>query len=170
MGKGPRNPPFSAAWWKRRAAEIVGSILLVLGVLAIFLPGPGLLTTFAGLALLSTSFDWADRLMHPIKARAFQLAFHSVDTWPRIIMSVMGSFMMMSVGILWGLDFAVPGWWPIDDGWWLFGGWATGVTIMVSGAFALGLIIYSFIQFRLRGHLLPDEYRPDNRSVRPRGR
>lgn len=166
MGKGPRNRSFSAAWWKRRAAEVLGSILLVLGVLALFLPGPGLLTTFAGLALLSTSFHWADRLMHPIKARAFQLAFHSVDTWPRIVMSTMGSLLLVAIGILWGMDFAVPGWWPIDEKWWLFGGWGTGVTVMASGAFALGLVIYSFVQFRLRGHLLPDEYRRETRPVR----
>lgn len=160
MGKGPRNRPFSAAWWKRRAAEVIGSILLLLGVLAIFLPGPGLLTTFAGLALLSTSFDWADRLMHPIKAKAFQLAFKSVETWPRIIMSAMGSLFLVAIGILWGMDFAAPAWWPVAERWWLFGGWATGITIMASGAFALGLVVYSFIQFRLRGHLLPAEYKP----------
>ena len=165
MGKGPRNRPFSLAWWKRRAAEILGSLLLILGVLALFLPGPGLLTTFAGLALLSTSFDWADRLMHPIKAKAFQLAFKSVETWPRIGMSLVGSLVLVAIGILWGLDFAAPGWWPIDARWWLFGGWATGITIMASGAFALGLIVYSFIQFRLRGHLLPAEYVPEDRRV-----
>ena len=159
MGKGPKRRRFSAAWWKRLAAEIAGSILLLLGVLAIFLPGPGLLTIFAGLALLSTSFDWADRLMHPIKARAFRLAKEGVQTWLRIAMSLVGSLSIVAVGILWGMDFAAPGWWPIAERWWLIGGWATGITMMASGAFALGLIVYSFVEFRIRGRRLPSEYR-----------
>ncbi len=166
MGKGPKRRRFSAAWWKRLAAEVAGLFLLLLGVLAIFLPGPGLLTIVAGLALLSTSFEWADKLMHPIKARAFRLAKESVQTWPRIAMSVLGGFSLVAVGILWGLDFAAPGWWPIAERWWLFGGWATGITVMASGAFALGLIIYSFVEFRLRGHRLPAEYRVETQQGR----
>lgn len=142
-------------WAKRRAAEVAGSILLVLGVVALFLPGPGLLTIVAGLALLSTSFAWAERLMHPIKARAHKLATEGVQTWPRIALGLMGGLFLVAVGILWGLDFSVPSWWPIAERWWLFGGWTTGVTIMASGAFALGLIIYSFVQFRLRGRRRP---------------
>ena len=165
MGRGPRNRPFSAAWFRRRGAEVVGTILLLLGFLALFLPGPGLLTIVAGLALLSTSFDWADKLMHPAKARAFQLAYESVETWPRIVMSVFFSLGIVAVGILWGMDFAVPAWWPIADRWWLVGGWATGISIMASGVFALGLISYSFVQFRLRGHRLPVEFRPETQPV-----
>ena len=38
---------------KRIVLECVGWVLLVVGVAAIFLPGPGLLCIFAGLALLS---------------------------------------------------------------------------------------------------------------------
>ena len=159
MELGPKRRRFSGAWWKRRAAEVAGSILLLVGVLALFLPGPGLLTMVAGLALLSTSFAWADRLMHPIKAKAFRLAKESVQTWPRIAMSILGSLILVAVGILWGMDFAAPSWWPIGERWWLFGGWATGITIMASGAFALGLIVYSFVQFRVRGHRLPADFK-----------
>ncbi len=166
MEIGPKRRRFSGPWWRRRAAEVVGSLLLVLGVLAIFLPGPGLLTIVAGLALLSTSFTWADKLMHPIKARAFRLAREGVRTWPRITMTALGSFSMVAVGILWGMDFAAPTWWPIAEQWWLFGGWATGITIMASGAFALGLLIYSFVEFRLRGHRLPAEYTLEAESGR----
>lgn len=164
MAKGPRNRPFSAAWFRRRGAEVAGTILLLLGFLALFLPGPGLLTIVAGLALLSTSFDWADNLMHPVKAKAFQLAYESVDTWPRIIMSVIFSCGIIAVGILWGMDFAAPSWWPIAEHWWLVGGWTTGISIMASGTFALGLIGYSFVQFRLRGRRLPVEFRPENET------
>ena len=38
---------------KRIVLEVVGWALLLIGVAALFLPGPGLLCIFAGLALLS---------------------------------------------------------------------------------------------------------------------
>lgn len=147
-----KRPPVqrtSGAWVKRRAAEVAGTLLLILGVLALFLPGPGLLTIVAGLALLSTSFAWAERLMHPIKSRAFHLATEGVQTKKRIFFSIMGGLSMIAVGIVWGLDFPAPSWWPIAESWWLVGGWATGISIMASGTFALGLIVYSYLQFGL---------------------
>ena len=43
---------------------------VVLGVAAIFLPGPGLLGIFAGLALLSQQYEWAERRVEPVRLRA----------------------------------------------------------------------------------------------------
>ena len=80
MGLGPAKRRTSAGWVKRRAIEAAGIALLILGVIALFLPGPGMLTIVAGLALLSTSFSWANKLMHPIKAKAFHLATEGVRT------------------------------------------------------------------------------------------
>lgn len=148
MARTTRKPSTSVAVAKRLAAEIGGYLLLILGVAALFLPGPGLLLTVAGLALLSTQYKWAERLLHPIKERAFRLAARGVQTWPRVVTSVLGGLILVAVGILWGMDFRAPSWWPIDQKWWLFGGWATGVTIIASGGFALALIVYSFLRFR----------------------
>ncbi|MGV8847656.1 PGPGW domain-containing protein [Tessaracoccus sp.] len=135
---------------KRLVIEITGFLLLLVGVAALVLPGPGLLFIAAGLALLSTQYAWADRLLHPLKDRAFHLAAEGVQTWPRIAMSVLGGLSLVTMGILWGMDFPVPTWWPIDARWWLFGGWTTGLTLMSSGALALGLIIYSYRRFSPR--------------------
>ena len=55
---------------KRIVLEVLGWTLLVLGVAAIFLPGPGLLGIFAGLALLSQQYDWAERRVEPVRLRA----------------------------------------------------------------------------------------------------
>ena len=41
-----------------------------------------------------------------------------------------------------------PSWWPVDEKWWLFGGWPPGMTLVLSGMFAIGLIIYSYRKFR----------------------
>lgn len=44
------------------AVSTVGSTLIVIGVVLLFLPGPGLLLIVAGLAVLSIEFLWAERL------------------------------------------------------------------------------------------------------------
>jgi uncharacterized protein (TIGR02611 family) len=48
----------------RIAIGVVGTAVLVLGVLAIPYPGPGWLIVFAGLGLLATEFTWAGRVLH----------------------------------------------------------------------------------------------------------
>lgn len=49
----PRRLPRGAKGWLRRAlAWVLGTLLLVAGLLMLFLPGQGLLTLFAGLSLL----------------------------------------------------------------------------------------------------------------------
>ena len=55
---------------KRIGLEILGWVLLLLGMAAIFLPGPGLLGIFAGLALLSQQYEWAERRVEPVRIRA----------------------------------------------------------------------------------------------------
>jgi uncharacterized protein (TIGR02611 family) len=55
---------------------IIGGIVLLIGILMIFLPGPALLVIPAGLAILATEFTWARRWLH--KGRlAFDKARHS---------------------------------------------------------------------------------------------
>lgn len=54
-----------------RIARITsGSLLLVAGVPLLFLPGPGLLTIAAGLAVLSKDVAWAGRLADKIRQKA----------------------------------------------------------------------------------------------------
>lgn len=49
---------------KKVAIAIVGGVVLIVGVIAIPYPGPGWLIVFAGLGILSTEFEWAQRLLH----------------------------------------------------------------------------------------------------------
>lgn len=42
----------------------VGTILVVVGIALLVLPGPGLLLIAAGLALLARNFTWAEDLLH----------------------------------------------------------------------------------------------------------
>jgi hypothetical protein len=132
---------------KRIVLEGLGWLLLVLGIAAIFLPGPGLLGIFAGLALLSQQYDWAERRVEPVRLRALRGAAEGVETWPRIVASCLGALVLAACGVLWILKPPAPGWWPLGDGWWLPGGVWTGVTQVASAFIALALIVYSYRRF-----------------------
>ena len=132
---------------KRIALEVAGWTLLLVGVVAIPLPGPGLLGVFAGLALLSRQYDWADRRVEPVRLRALRGAAEGVETWPRIVLSCLAAVVLGCVGVFWALAPPVPGWWPLPELFWLPGGLWTGLTQIASAFFALGLLVYSYRRF-----------------------
>ena len=147
---------------KRVVLETLGWVLLVLGVALIFLPGPGLLGIFAGLALLSQQYDWAERRVEPVKVRALIGAAEGVETWTRILLSLAGVAILVACGVVWIKRPDAPDWWPVSDTWWLPGGYWTGVTQIASGAIALALIGYSFRRF----HGKPEAVRELRESIR----
>lgn len=132
---------------RRVAIETLGWILLLLGIAALFLPGPGLLGMFAGLALLSQSYEWAERRVEPVKLRALKGAAEGVQTIPRVLASVAGALAIAACGVLWVASPSPPDWWSLPDAWWLPGGIWTGVTQIASCLIALGLIAYSYRRF-----------------------
>jgi hypothetical protein len=133
---------------RRIGIEVAGWGLVLIGLAAIFLPGPGLLSLFAGLAVLSQQYEWAERRVRPVEIMALKSAAQSVQTWPRILGSVAGALALAAIGVFWGIGTDVPGWWPLRDSWWLIGGWGTGGTLIASSLIALGTIVYSFKRFR----------------------
>jgi len=134
---------------RRVVLETIGWILVVVGVAALVLPGPGLLAIFAGLALLSQQYEWAERRLEPVKEKALKAARESVETTPRIVISTVSAVVLIVAGALWIWDPPAPAWWPLDEGWWLIGGWGTGITQVLSGLIALAMIIYSYRRFRV---------------------
>ncbi|MDO9380776.1 MAG: PGPGW domain-containing protein [Nocardioidaceae bacterium] len=133
---------------RRIALEVLGWVLVVVGIAALVLPGPGLLALFAGLAVLSQQYEWAERRLEPVKRQAFKTAADGVQTWPRIIGSTLGALSLAVIGVVWGLRPDAPGWWPLRESWWLIGGWGTGATLIFSSIAALAMIVYSFRRFR----------------------
>ena len=133
---------------KRLALETLGWVLILAGIAALVLPGPGLLGIFAGLVLLSQQYEWAERRVEPVKEKALQAAAESVATWPRILTSLLAALVLIGAGAVWIWQPPAPGWWKLNDDWWLLGGWATGVTQVASGLIAVAMIIYSYQRFR----------------------
>lgn len=54
---------------KKTAILVVGGTVLIIGIILIPLPGPGLLVTAGGLLILSTEFTWAERQLEKVKQR-----------------------------------------------------------------------------------------------------
>ena len=132
---------------KRIVLEIVGWTLLVVGIAALILPGPGLLMMAGGIVLLSQQYEWAERRVEPIKREAMRGAANSVETWPRIILSSTVIALIAAAGVLWFVGPDVPEWWPVADRWWLPGGKATSISQFGSAALAVGLLVWSYRRF-----------------------
>ena len=135
---------------KRLLLETLGWLLVVGGIAALILPGPGLLMLFAGLVLLSQQYEWAERRVEPVRLRALRGAADSVQTWPRIALSTLAGLVILGLGVLWAIRPPAPEWWPLEASYWLLGGAWTGVTLILSGLLALALLVYSYRRFH--GH------------------
>lgn len=135
---------------KRLVLETVGWLLVIGGIAALVLPGPGLLMLFAGLALLSQQYTWAEKRVEPIKEKALKAAEEGVETTTRITISVIFALVLVAAGVLWIWSPSAPEWWPLHDRWWLAGGIPTGVTQIASGLIAIVMIGYSYRRFRSR--------------------
>ena len=141
---------------KRLVLLVVGWTLVLVGIAALVLPGPGLLLLFAGLVVLSQEYEWAERRLEPVERMAKRAAAEGVETWTRVVLSTLGGLAVVGFGVLWSIDPAVPGWWPLSDFWWLPGAPAAGWTLVLSGLIALGLLAYSVRKYRVRGESVPD--------------
>lgn len=55
---------------KRIAVSAIGLALIVVGLVLLVLPGPGILVVLAGLAVLGTEYAWARRALDETRKRA----------------------------------------------------------------------------------------------------
>lgn len=119
-----------------------GWVLVLVGVAALVLPGPGLLLLLAGLVVLSQEYEWAERRVEPVKEKAFEAAKAGVSTVPRIVLSALSALAVIAAGVFWWMDPEIPEFWIIGPEL-PFGGWPTGSGIVLSGLVALALLVYS---------------------------
>lgn len=96
------------SWFRRTGSEILGWVLIPVGVLLMPLPGPGLLIVVAGVALLSRRYAWAQKLLDPLERRAIEAAKYGVATWPRIVLSFLGGVWLFALGVVWWVSPEIP--------------------------------------------------------------
>lgn len=130
-GNAYRNP------MARAGATVIGGTLVLIGILLLVLPGPGLLLVFAGLLVLAKGIPSVERYIAPVRTRAMDAAEQSVTTKPRIALSILAGLGLMGSGVVWGVVPGLP-----------FGGWATGSSLILSGILLLALLVYSYRRHR----------------------
>lgn len=145
MAQSPRRdplpPPPQHSVLRRVAAALAGSVLLIIGIALLILPGPGLLLILAGLYVLSQGFPMLEKYVDPVAERAMKAAEDSVSTPLRIAGSVLTGLGLIGAGLVWG--FRLFSWLP-------FAGWSTGSSLILSGLILLALLVYSYRQVHAR--------------------
>lgn len=132
---------------RRIVLSTAGVTLLILGIAGLVLPGPGLLIMFAGVAVLSLEFEWAERRVEFVRDKAMEAAEYGVATWPRIIASALGATWVTGIGVVWIINPTIPEIWIFGPKL-PFGGLGTGIALIASGLVAFALLAYSFRRFR----------------------
>ncbi|MGM1060407.1 PGPGW domain-containing protein [Saccharothrix sp. Mg75] len=122
---------------KKVGVVVAGGVLLVVGVLLLVLPGPGLLLVLAGLLLLASEFPALERYVDPVRDRAMKAAEQSVASPLRIAGSVLAGLLLIAAGVVWGVVRSLP-----------FSGWSTGSSLILSGLVLLGLLVWSYRRSR----------------------
>ena len=118
---------------KRVACAVGGGLLVVVGVVLLVLPGPGLLLVLGGLLVLSQGFPKVQRYVDPVRERAMKAAEDSVSSPLRIVFAVGTGLVLIAAGVVWGLRPTLP-----------LGGWATGASLILSGLIVLALLVVSY--------------------------
>jgi uncharacterized protein (TIGR02611 family) len=79
-GQPMQDPPpevRAASGWLRRTrmvgVTLLGGTAVLLGIVMLVLPGPGVLVILAGLALLATEYAWARWLLHRAREKTARL-------------------------------------------------------------------------------------------------
>jgi hypothetical protein len=124
---------------KQVLMAVGGGLVLVVGVLLLVLPGPGLLLVLAGLLMLSSVFPKLNRYVEPVRRRAMRGMEDSVASPLRIAGSASIGVALVAAGLVWALVPSLP-----------FNGWSTGSSLILSGLIVFGLLVWSYLRVRSR--------------------
>lgn len=107
-----RNPALKHTY--RVGVAVVGTIVLVAGIIMIPFPGPGWLVVIAGLAILATEFIWAERLLDFTKrhVKGWMSWVGRQPVWVRVVIGVLTAAFVYGVVVVALRVFGVPPWIP----------------------------------------------------------
>jgi hypothetical protein len=133
------------SWFRRTGSEVLGWVLVAVGLALLVLPGPGMLALVAGIALLAPHYEWARRIFHPLHERAVEAAKEGVSTKGRTMVGVAGVLWLIGLGVVWLIAPPIPvlSLWGLEIGPDLPGGDAAGIGLIASGVAGAALLAYS---------------------------
>jgi uncharacterized protein (TIGR02611 family) len=139
------------SWFERIGLEILGWILIPLGIILMPLPGPGMVVVAGGVALLSRRYVWAQRVRGFVEKRAFDAARYGVATIPRILLSILGGVWLFALGVVWWKGVNIPEFDVLNIGFGpeLPGGRPAAFGLWASALATWALIAYSVKRWRL---------------------
>ena len=143
---------------------MVGWTLVVAGIAALVLPGPGLLMLFGGLAVLSQQYEWAERRLDADQVPRAQGRGRGRRDLAADLAVGAGRLVLIAAGCS-GSGARRPPSGGRSDGWWLPGGVATAITQIGSGLIALALIVYSYRRFHGNPRPSPSSRRRSRRRT-----
>jgi uncharacterized protein (TIGR02611 family) len=111
-----RNRTLDATW--RVGVFVVGAFFVIAGLVMFVAPGPGWLTVILGLAILSTEFEWAHRLLHWTKEKAQAASAKALDPAVRKRNLLIGAAVLVVVVAVcwwWVAAYGLPG--PVASFW-----------------------------------------------------
>lgn len=76
------NPALSAT--TKIVVTVVGSLVILAGVVMMVAPGPGIVGIAIGLAILSTEYEWADRWLAKVKKKAHDARVKAQEMDPKV--------------------------------------------------------------------------------------
>ncbi len=122
--------------------SVVGGLLVVIGLIMMPLPGPGIVVVVAGIGVLAAEYTWARRALEKTKDKAEEAQREAVATPPRTLFTFLGTAVGMAVGVSMFIVEDVP--WPILDSWGdaVWTPWTGGVIIATS-LVAAGIALYT---------------------------
>lgn len=140
---------------RRAAVEAIGWTLVVLGVAALFLPGPGILLLFIGTAFLAQHYVWASRIVDYLEGHAIHASRKGVESWWRLSLGFLGGAVLFVIGLIWAYGPTIG---VHEISLWGFGpyvlgpevpmqGWAIGFALMGSGTIAWLILLESVRRF-----------------------
>jgi Putative transmembrane protein (PGPGW) len=116
---------------KRFATAIIGGSLTLIGIVLLVLPGPGFVLIAAGLAVLAREFTWAARPLDYAKKRAHEGMDIVARSWFFAVADALAGLVLIAAGIV-DIIVGLPLLEVVAD-----------VTLMVSGAFLVGTVVYA---------------------------
>lgn len=83
------------AAFRKTSIGILGGLVVILGIILVPYPGPGWLIVFAGLAILATEFDRAQRILDFAKGK-----YDGWQTWVKKQSRVVQALLLLLTGIV----------------------------------------------------------------------